>query len=516
MRQWLPPLVACVVLSLGLTEIRGDESLADIACRSVHLSYPAGEGVAFYNEVTVEQSAPGTYFCVCGWDKGYYGIQELGNGKKVVIFSVWDSKQNDPKAVEEDRRVKLLHKDEKVRTGRFGGEGTGGQSFLDYDWQVGDTYRFLVTAKVNGDRTEYSGYICAAKEKDWKHLVTFSTVTGGKNLGGYYAFIEDFKRDRDSTTKIRKARFANTWVKTPKEEWEAVTTAKFTADRNPATNINAGVKDDQFFLSTGGDTKNADTKLNESMKLPPNDKKTVPAGLPSAAEPKPAPPTAHAEMVIHVAPTGDDTNSGTAEKPVRTPLGARNLVRTVKAKSLEPITVRFAPGTYYLADTFLLGPEDSGTEKAPVTYVASADGPVILSGGVKLDLQWKPYKDGIMQAESAAPRDGKGTFDQLFVNGRNMPLARYPNYKADARPFNGTAADAINPEERVEKQHQGQPLEIGLCSCPARQRLGRPPLPNPPARRQQRRREARKNGWQNNRRSKMHIQHWRHKSKDDL
>jgi len=112
--------------------------------------------------------------------------------------------------------------------------------------------------------------------------VTFSAVTGGKDLGGYYSFVEDFKRDRDSTTRVRQARFGNAWIKTPKGEWEAVTRATFTADRNPATNINAGVKGQQFFLATGGETKNADTKLNEAMTLPPNEKRAVPAGLPGS------------------------------------------------------------------------------------------------------------------------------------------------------------------------------------------------------------------------------------------
>src|SRR4051794_35965654 len=121
MRPWFSALLASVALALGATQLRGDERLAGVACRSVHLHYPAAEGVAFYNEVTVEHSAPGTYFCVCGWNKGYFGIQELGNGKKVVIFSVWDSGQNDPKAVDDEKRVKVLHKDDKVRVGRFGG-----------------------------------------------------------------------------------------------------------------------------------------------------------------------------------------------------------------------------------------------------------------------------------------------------------------------------------------------------------------------------------------------------------
>jgi len=277
MLRWLfaiLPVAVCVSLTTA------DERLEGVACRSVHLGYPAGEGVAFYNEVTVEKSAPGTYFAVCGWNKGYFGIQELANGKKLVIFSVWDSGQNDPKKVDEEKRVKLLHKDDAVRIGRFGGEGTGGQSFLDFDWKDGTAYGFMVTSKVNGDRTEYSGYFNAPELKGWKHMVTFSTITGGKNLGGYYSFVEDFKRDKVSATKVRTAQFGNAWVKPVKGEWEAVIKARFTADKNPVTNINAGMKDGRFFLVTGGDTKNGDTKLNDSMQLPANDKRTLPEGLP--------------------------------------------------------------------------------------------------------------------------------------------------------------------------------------------------------------------------------------------
>ena len=230
--------------------------------------------------MTVEKSAPGTYFCACGWNKGYFGIQELGNGKKLVIFSVWDSGQNNPKAVEEGKQVKLLHKGEKVRTGRFGGEGTGGQSFLDYDWKSGETYKFLVAAKPNGDRTEYAGFFRGHDDKEWTHMVTFSTVTGGKNLGGYYSFVEDFKRDKVSATKVRTARFGNAWVKSTKGDWDAVTKARFTADKNPVTNINAGVTEGRFFLTTGGDTKTGDTKLNDVMQLPADAKRTAPDGLP--------------------------------------------------------------------------------------------------------------------------------------------------------------------------------------------------------------------------------------------
>src|SRR5687767_10814791 len=204
MRRGMGWIVGVVVAAIA-GGVAADERRENVACRSVHLWYRGPEGVAFYNEIVVEKSARGTYFAVCGWDKGYFGLQELGNGKKVLIFSVWDSNQNDPKAVGEEKRVKLLHKDEKVRIGRFGGEGTGGQSFLDYEWKVGEAYRFMVSAKVAGERTEYGGWFYVQEEKAWKHLVTFSTITGGRKLKGYYSFVEDFKRDGVSATLARSA-----------------------------------------------------------------------------------------------------------------------------------------------------------------------------------------------------------------------------------------------------------------------------------------------------------------------
>ena len=179
----MKPLRAALLALLTLAAARGDQKLEGDACRSVHLRYPAPEAVVFYNEVTVDASARGSYFMVCGFGGGYFGMQELGDGKKVLLFSVWDAAdKSDPNAVEEEKRVKVLQKDEKVRVGRFGNEGTGAQSFFDYDWKPGATYRFLVTAKVEDGRTAYAAYFYVPEDKDWKRLATLSTIAGGKGL----------------------------------------------------------------------------------------------------------------------------------------------------------------------------------------------------------------------------------------------------------------------------------------------------------------------------------------------
>src|SRR5437879_2584753 len=79
-----------VVTLCVLTPALGDEKMKGVACRSVHLRYAAPTGTAFYNELTVDKSADGTYFVACGWSTGYFGIQELATGHKLVLFSVWD------------------------------------------------------------------------------------------------------------------------------------------------------------------------------------------------------------------------------------------------------------------------------------------------------------------------------------------------------------------------------------------------------------------------------------------
>ncbi len=262
-------LLAVLTLAAGFGVAFADGIEERLACRMVHLWYRVEPSRAFYNEVTVEKSAKGSYFAVCGWSRGYFGIQELTDGKKVIIFSVWDpAAGDDSAAVPLEKRVKMLYQDPRVRVGRFGNEGTGGQSFFDYDWKPQTTYRFFVAAKAAGpDRTAYSGYFYLPEQKAWKHLVTFSTLTPkGELLRGHYSFVEDFLRTKQSVTEARKADFGNGWVESASGAWVPLRTAQFNADSNSArNNIDAGAAGSGFFLATGGRTVNATNGLLQTI-----------------------------------------------------------------------------------------------------------------------------------------------------------------------------------------------------------------------------------------------------------
>ncbi len=261
---------ALVLLAASAAQAEG-ELQPPRAARSVHLGYPAPEAVAFYNELTVEKSVPGSYFMACGFRHGYFGIQELSGGRKVVIFSVWDPTQGDnPNAVPEDQRVEILYKDEAVEARRFGGEGTGGQSFFKFDWKPGETYRFLVTATATPGKTAFAAWFFLPETNQWKHLVNLRTRTGGEPLKGLYSFIEDFRRDGRSAQEVRRALFGNAWVREPAGHWSPLTKARFTAsgaEWEAKGTIDAGVVGSRFYLQTGGDTTTT-TPLRTIIKRP--------------------------------------------------------------------------------------------------------------------------------------------------------------------------------------------------------------------------------------------------------
>lgn len=224
------------------------------AARSVHLTYTAPRSTTFYNEMTVDETTPGSFFMACGFDQGYFGIQDLGS-RKVVLFSVWDPEpKDDPGAVPADRRVETLYRADEVRVGRFGNEGSGGQSFFDFDWKVGEVYRFLVEAAVEGDKTSYGAWFYLNEPGVWKHLTTFRAITGGRALWDLHSFLEDFRRDGKSLHERRAARFGNGWARGMDGAWTSLTEARFSADQTTVQTIDAGAREYEFYLATGGDT----------------------------------------------------------------------------------------------------------------------------------------------------------------------------------------------------------------------------------------------------------------------
>lgn len=144
----------------------------------------------------------------------------------------------------------------------------------------------------------------------------------------------------------------------------------------------------------------------------------------------------------YVAPCGSDSNPGSIDRPFKTIARAQAKVHESAGRGKRPITIHLQGGVYYLKDTVVFSAKDSGAPDAVVTYSAYKGEKVVISGGSKLKPDWRPYRDGILQAEMPAGLE----FDQLFVGGKRQHMARYPTFDPNKQPYNGFAGDAFSPE----------------------------------------------------------------------
>ncbi len=139
---------------------------------------------------------------------------------------------------------------------------------------------------------------------------------------------------------------------------------------------------------------------------------------------------------LHVSPQGNNAwpgalakpNAAGTDGPLASPVAARDAIRKLKAKGplTEPVTVVIADGVYELAETFMLTPEDSGTEKCPVTYVAASGAKPVISGGSPIT-GWKKGDGPVWTTTVPGVKEGEWYFHQLFINGRRATRARTPN-----------------------------------------------------------------------------------------
>ena len=94
-----------------------------------------------------------------------------------------------------------------------------------------------------------------------------------------------------------------------------------------------------------------------------------------------------------VAPTGNDANPGTADRPFATLERARDAVRQLKQAGLlkEPVNIKLQGGTYRLAREVVFGPEDSGTAACPITYMDEGSTHLLVENNLVHHTKFAPY-----------------------------------------------------------------------------------------------------------------------------
>ncbi len=162
---------------------------------------------------------------------------------------------------------------------------------------------------------------------------------------------------------------------------------------------------------------------------------------------------------LYVAPAGNDAWSGRQAEgggpagPFRTLARAQKEVRTIVAAGAPEggVLVLVRAGTYELDAPLALGPQDSGTERAPVVVCAYEGEKPVLVGARKVT-GFAPYKGRILQCSLAGTPREKVAFTQLFFRGDRQVRARTPNLDPED-PHGGTWAHVAEVDGPGVREH---------------------------------------------------------------
>lgn len=228
---------------------------------SVHLRYQVPRDVDLkyaYSEITVPegQDPIGSYFMANGFGQGYFGIQVNSATERRVLFSVWSPFRTDnPADIPIDQRIENLGNGPGVHVGKFGNEGSGGQSYLVFPWKSGVTYRFLTEVRPDGKgSTVYTSWFGEKNAGDWRLIASFRRPKTDTHLTGFHSFLESFSPNLGYIS--RGAMYGNIWVADMEGDWYECTRARFSVDATGGNrhrmDFNGGAKGDAFFMKNCG------------------------------------------------------------------------------------------------------------------------------------------------------------------------------------------------------------------------------------------------------------------------
>ena len=228
---------------------------------SVHLGYPfpREEKIEwFYNEVVVpeEGDIPSSYYMACGFGEGYFGMQNNSPSPRRVLFSVWSPFVTDnPAEIPDSMRVQLIKKGANVKINDFGNEGSGGQSFMHYDWKAGERCRFLMGVHPEGNGTTvYTAYFYDNHQSKWVLVASWRRPKTNTWYTNAHSFLENFNPVMGFVN--RKAYYQNQWARTVDGRWIPLDKARFTCDETGRTKMRldykGGKADGGYYLSMGG------------------------------------------------------------------------------------------------------------------------------------------------------------------------------------------------------------------------------------------------------------------------
>lgn len=235
---------------------------------SVHLSFSSTAQTTkaynwIYQEILVPKGADplATYYMSLGFYRGYMGIQTNSPTERRVLFSVWDSKdaEND-KSITKHDYVSFVDKDEATTVNTFGGEGTGGQSYVKTaNWKTNEPVKFLMNVQKQDNNSVLLSAWYKLEGQDWKYVATWRAPKEQRMFDGFYSFLENFGHTNGQLR--REAYYYNAWGKEDVSgKWINFNKVRFSntdGKEGQRVDFEQGVSakyPDRFYMASGGYT----------------------------------------------------------------------------------------------------------------------------------------------------------------------------------------------------------------------------------------------------------------------
>jgi hypothetical protein len=241
---------------------------------SVHLSFSTTDTTTkqynwIYEEILVPKGGDplATYYMSLGFFRGYMGIQTNSPTERRVLFSVWDSKDAEKdKSITVHDYVSLVDKGEYTTVNSFGGEGTGGQSYVKTaNWKTEVPVKFLMNILKQDNNSVIISAWYKTEGQDWIYVATWRAPKEQKVFNGFYSFIENFGYPNGQ--QRREAYYYNAWGKdVGTNKWVNFNKVRFTntdGKEGQRVDFEQGVSakfPDRFYMSSGGYTPTLKTE----------------------------------------------------------------------------------------------------------------------------------------------------------------------------------------------------------------------------------------------------------------
>lgn len=201
-----------------------------------------------------------SYYMANGFGQGYFGIQVNSLTERRVLFSVWSGfVTDDPTQIPKDYTVSVDRIGPGVTNGTFGGEGSGAQTYLVFNWTAGQIYKFLTKAEPQSiSATTYTSWFndpTNTTNNGWRLISQMTRPKIQTYLKGIYSFIECFNPEKGNVTRM--GYYGNQWYYDETKTWKESTTVTYGEDDAGRTNIRRDVDGgvfnrNMFFMRNGG------------------------------------------------------------------------------------------------------------------------------------------------------------------------------------------------------------------------------------------------------------------------